>query len=412
MEGPLGSVVENPLIGSMISDLNRILEKPGLYDPDRFARIRLPTDAIQFVGKQLSLVDQIRFNRLLLEAAYANDIARSGVIEGLAAEIVHFFWNVHSVDEQGNPVPKTLHEFLDECPDYHYRRHPNLGLEIRRYCHNLIAEGLLFSVGFNPEQELPYSEQFLSYFFSKTMAAYGSYEFVAFGFSKVRDYFAKSVIKLIIEEGDKQHVGTGFLMDDATLVTAAHCVAKGALIRIDGWDHLKAPLSRISILGDYLSKPFVLEPGKEDVAILEFHSDPFPNTPKFQLWQESVLDDILVMGYPQLSGFQSGLIASKGEVISKEMSTARNQPLIIFSASVKGGNSGGPLINRLGKVVGLVTNLAKADRDVRKLGYGLATPAQPILDLRNLALGRAMNDKEVLSLPFKCDQEGIISINK
>lgn len=246
----------------------------------------------------------------------------------------------------------------------------------------------------------------------KAMAAYGSYEFVAFGFSKIREHFSKSVIKLVIEEGDKQHIGTGFLMDDATLVTAAHCVAKGAVIRIDGWDHVKAPLSRISIFGDYLSKPFVLEPGKEDVAILEFHSDPFPNAPKFQLWKESVLDDILVMGYPPLSGFQSGLIASKGEVISKEMSTARNQPLIIFSASVKGGNSGGPLINRLGKVVGLVTNLSTGDRDVRKLGYGLATPAQPILDLRNLALGRTVKDKYLFSLPFKCDAGGVIAVDK
>ena len=94
-------------------------------------------------------------------------------------------------------------------------------------------------------------------------------------------------------------------------------------------------------------------------------------------------------------------------MISKEMSTARNQPLIIFSASVKGGNSGGPLINRYGKVVGLVANLMEGDRDVRKLGYGLATPAQSILDLRNLARGRVVKEKQLLSLPFKWKDSGI-----
>lgn len=407
MDGPFGGLVENPLIEALITELNTILERPDFYEPDRFPNIRWRSDASQFVGGELNVDAQIRFNRLLLESTFADDIARSGTIEGLAAEIVHFFWNIHSLDEEGNPSPKSLEDFLDVCPAYHYENHPDLGLEIRRFCQNLIAEGLLFSVGFNAEQEFPYSERFLSYFFSKGMAAYGSYEFVAFGLSKIREHFSGSVIKLIIEDGDKQHIGTGFLMDEATVVTAAHCVPKGASIRIDRWDPVQAPLSRVLVFGDYVSNPFVLEPGKVDVAILEFHSDPFPNAPKFQLWQESVLDDILVMGYPQLSGFQSGLIASKGEVISKEISTARNQPLIIFSASVKGGNSGGPLINRLGKVVGLVTNLGGGDRDVRKLGYGLATPAQAILDLRNLARGRNVQDKEMLSLPFKYDNGAV-----
>lgn len=191
------------------------------------------------------------------------------------------------------------------------------------------------------------------------------------------------------------------------MVTAAHCIPEGALITIEGWDPITAPLSGIVFFGDYGSKPFVLERGKVDVALFEFESDILPTAPKFRLWSEAVLDDILVMGYPQLSGFQSGLIASKGEIISREMSTARNQPLIIFSASVKGGNSGGPLINRYGKVVGLVTNLGGADRDVRKLGYGLATPAQSILDLRNLARGREVNDKQLLPVKFKNIENGI-----
>jgi serine protease Do len=411
LDGPFGGMAENPLIALIISRLDALLEGTELYEPQRFAHLRLGDEAKQYIGKTLNSDDQIRFNRLLLEAAYPDDIARSGMIEGLAAEIVHFFWDVHSMDQHGNPMPKTLKDFLDECPSYHYEQHQDLGFEIRRFCHNLIAEGLLFSVGFNSEQRMPYNEQFLSYFFSKEMAAYGSYEFVAFGPSKIREHFSKSVVKLIITLGDKQHIGTGFLMEDATMVTAAHCIPEGAHITIEGWDPIKAPLSRIVVFGDYRSKPFVLERSKVDVALFEFESHILPTAPKFRLWSEAVLDDILAMGYPQLSGFQSGLIASKGEVISREMSTARNQPLIIFSASVKGGNSGGPLINRYGKVVGLVTNLGGSDRDVRKLGYGLATPAQSILDLRNLARGRDVNDKQLLPVKFK-NSEDAISILK
>jgi serine protease Do len=404
----LGSLVENPLIAALLDEFDKILEDKDLYDPERFAHVRIRDEAVKFIGKTLEPADQRLFNRMLLESAYPDDIARSGKITGLAAEIVHFFWDAYSLDAEGKLTPRTLNDFLNNCPPYHDKLYPDLGLEIRRFCHRLIAEGLLFSVGFDQSQKPPYNEQFLSYFFSREMASYGSYEFVAFRFPKVVEHFSNSVVKLVITRGCQQDIGTGFLMEDGVIITAAHCLPDGATVAIEGWDPAVAPLSRILRFGDYGSNPFVLTPSKIDVALLEFKSDPFPEARKFRLWGESTLDDILVMGFPHISGFQSGLIASTGQVISKEMSTARNQPLIIFSASVKGGNSGGPLINHYGKVVGLVTNLAEEDSDVRKLGYGLATPAQSILDLRSLARGRTVKDKDMLVVPFKYDNGMIL----
>lgn len=147
-------------------------------------------------------------------------------IEGLAAEIVHFFWDAFSLEKNDDPKPKTLYDFLTACEHFHHEQYPDLGLELRRFCHNLIAEGLLFSVGFDPNQRFPYNEQFLSYSFSRELAVYGSYEFVAFGFPKIRDHFSNSVVKVKLSGGG---VGTGFLIDDRRIITAQHCVPLGGL---------------------------------------------------------------------------------------------------------------------------------------------------------------------------------------
>jgi len=398
LDGPLAGLVQNPLINALITELNRVLERTDVYDAQRFANIHLRDEVAPLLNRQLSSEETLLFNRMLLESAYPNDIVRSGKIEGLAAEIVHFFWDVFSFDENGDPKPKTLHDFLNECQHLHHEQYPDLGLEVRRFCHNLIAEGLLFSVGFDPNQRFPYNEQFLSYFFSRELAVYGSYEFVAFGFAKIREHFSNSVVKLKLTQNGKPAVGTGFLIDDRRIITAQHCVPLGWSLEIEGCNptaRLKRIVTFKNQTGQTPTKP------KVDIAVLEFDSDPFPNTPKFKLWSDAPLEDILAMGYPPLKGFKSGLIASKGEIISKETSESRDELMIIFSATIKGGNSGGPIINRLGKVVGIVTHLLKvSESDIQRLGYGLAFPAQRILDLLNLARGKGNDHDAAFDIKF------------
>jgi len=398
LDGPFAGLVQNPLIQALINELNSVLARTDVYDPQRFANIQLRDEVAPLLTRELTSEETLLLNRMLLESAYPDDIVRSGKIEGLAAEIVHFFWDVFSFDEKGNPKPKTLHDFLNACDQFHHEQYPDLGLEVRRFCHNLIAEGLLFSVGFDPNQRFPYNEQFLSYFFSRELAVYGSYEFVAFGFAKIRDHFSNSVVKLKLTGNGKPAVGTGFLIDDRRIITAQHCVPSGWSLEIEGCNNT-AKLKRILTFRNRTAPTPTR--GKVDIAVLEFDSDPFPNTPKFKLWSDAPLEDILAMGYPPLKGFKSGLIASKGEIISKEISKSRDELMIIFSATIKGGNSGGPIINRLGKVVGIVTHLLPvSESDIQKLGYGLAFPAQRILDLLNLARGKKRDNDAAFAIKF------------
>ena len=48
--------------------------------------------------------------------------------------------------------------------------------------------------------------------------------------------------------------------------------------------------------------------------------------------------------------------------------------LIQFDAAVNPGNSGGPLLNRNGQVIGIVTALANPQRDGYFIGIGFAVP--------------------------------------
>lgn len=330
-------------------------------------------------------------------------------VGGLAAELMNYFLNIRARTVNGKRVARTLTDFLDDCGGFYQgEQYRDLGFTIRGYCQKLINADILFSVGFNDEQEPPYNERFFSYDFDEELAAYGSYEFAAFGFLKVREHFRDSVRPVFVKaEGLDETNGTCFLIGNNRLVTAAHCLEEGTLVSIGGWNPSDASLESIRVFPGEpdIVPPYRLRPNKIDLAILQFEKDPFPAAPKFGFWTAEVLDEVLCMGFPPMRGFHSVLVAGTGQVIGEEESPQHKQPYIIFSARVKGGNSGGPVVNSLGKVVGVVTNMLSESMDVPDaLGYGLATPARTVFELiQDCDAGSGDLDE----LPFKVEGDGI-----
>jgi tetratricopeptide (TPR) repeat protein len=68
---------ESQLRAALVGDLNRLLEAGPIYDPSRFAQMKLSDYLQQFIAQNPQSDTRIRLNRLLLEAAYPAEIAKS-----------------------------------------------------------------------------------------------------------------------------------------------------------------------------------------------------------------------------------------------------------------------------------------------------------------------------------------------
>lgn len=335
----------------------------------------------------------------------------------IGAELMNFFLRENGKPlEDGKFAPRTLTDFLDSLPSRHRKNHQHLGLIVRIYCQKLINDGQLFTVGFDQTQNPPYNEQFFSYFFIDQLAEYGTYDFTVLGFPQIVKHFETSVVKLIVAPGieDRETTGTGFLMEGNRLVTAAHCLPEGERVRIEKWDAAKFPIKDIKMLArSGTANPFKTERGLIDLAIIEFESDPFPNSPKFRLWGADILDECLVMGYPSIPGLDIGLIPSAGRVVREFPVYLRSQNMMLVDARVKGGNSGGPVLNKYGKVMGVITNGESEDEFMReKMGFAIATPAQTLLDLINAVdpQGEERFVKELYDIAFELEAKSTVLI--
>ena len=91
---------------------------------------------------------------------------------------------------------------------------------------------------------------------------------------------------------------------------------------------------------------------------------------------ERVGSEAFVVGNPfgLYSSMSSGVISGFNRTFQPENSEYRMENLIQIDAAVNPGNSGGPLLNRHGEVIGIVTGLANPVEQRFFVGVGFAVP--------------------------------------
>jgi S1-C subfamily serine protease len=169
-----------------------------------------------------------------------------------------------------------------------------------------------------------------------------------FGFPYIIEKFEDSIVKVLGRNnlGD-EIIGTGFIIRSGQrniIVTCKH--------NVDNILNLNFVVSNIQ----YNEYEVLYHPNKDIDCVLIIV--PELNVTGFLIGDKAdILDEVITMGYPTIPlSNDAYLMVHKGEVNGVIKDYLNGEERIVFSAKTSSGNSGSPLINELGAVIGIVSN--------------------------------------------------------
>jgi S1-C subfamily serine protease len=162
-------------------------------------------------------------------------------------------------------------------------------------------------------------------------------------------------------------LGSGVIIDDSgDVLTALHVVAGATEIQVTFAD------------GTQSSAQVTTSQAENDIAVLSADKLPGELVPAV-LGNPNAMrvgDEVYAVGNPfgLYSSMSAGVISGFGRSFQASDSSQKLQGLIQIDAAVNPGNSGGPLLNRDGQVIGIITGILNpTDQDVF-IGIGFAVP--------------------------------------
>ena len=165
-------------------------------------------------------------------------------------------------------------------------------------------------------------------------------------------------------DGDRTGTGAGVVVNaDGTVLTALHVVDGAESITISFSDGTNAGADILE------STP------ASDIATLRPHRLPDTVVPAVLGGAVQVGAAVFAVGHPLglTDSLSAGVVSALDRTVTVRGSR-KLQHLIQFDAAVNPGNSGGPLLNRAGQVVGIVTGLANPTDQSLFVGIGFAVP--------------------------------------
>jgi serine protease DegQ len=170
------------------------------------------------------------------------------------------------------------------------------------------------------------------------------------------------------DSGKEDHgLGTGVVVNDSgSILTSLHVVAGADSIRLTFADGSKS------------SATIAVQQPENDIALLQ------PDQPPAQIVpavlgnpnEMNVGDEAYVVGNPfgLYGSMSAGVISGFNRTFRMPDTHQEIKGMIQIDTAVNPGNSGGPLLNRDGQVVGIVTGLLNPDNQDVFIGIGFAVP--------------------------------------
>lgn len=218
---------------------------------------------------------------------------------------------------------------------------------------------------------------------TKYIAYQGNKEFVKFllekqsldnyfyGFEYIASKYRESIVKIEVEiDRDEYSIGTGFIVSidefiKPIIVTNKHVAEHSRNLKI------------FSNNGNTISYEKIKLSEKEDIAIiiLDNIGDDLISLKFYN--QFDMLQEVMTVGYPRVAMTKDSYqLYHKGEINSFVEDYSGNR-FLILSAKTSPGNSGGPVLNELGMVIGIVTQdfFEQRKETFIQTSYAAAIPA-------------------------------------
>ena len=198
------------------------------------------------------------------------------------------------------------------------------------------------------------------------------------------DRLEQATVCIISTGKDEQSMGSGFFITKDLIMTNAHVVKGGQKIIFTNKKMGVVQQARIAMFTEENGLDFAVLQTESPCAVtpLSFQEKQVSRTEKVSTWG---YPDAVISDDPKFKALLKGDLTAAPEVVYSEGAVnvilEKNPPRIVHSAVVSHGNSGGPLTNEKGEVVGINTAISLDDQTYRQSSF--AIPAETICKFLN-----------------------------